>query len=296
MLHFVDIRLAASDVSTCRRCTMASDHSPRDLSDVVDEVKNVCSNWDGALGPNLSFIGGEPFAHRGLPQVLAAAVSTGAQRIRIESDCSALASAESAQHALAQGVRHLRFVLLGPDAHTHDHLVNAPGAFDVLLAGVQHFREAAELSVTGIHVGCRIPVCRHNLQQLPMIVTTALQAGALDVLISIEDPNLDVTTAVAWIEAACDTGTVNGAWVEVEGVPYGLAAGWALHLASNYRHVTGAKADACRECELDPVCGGGVPGASPAAVSRFRPPLGAAETCAQVRRGFEPPRRKDDCA
>ena len=78
--------------------------------------------------------------------------------------------------------------------------------------------------------------------------------------------------AVPWLKAACDTGVVNGVWVDVEGVPFCLLPAHALHVASCVREVAGAKPPTCAECPLDAVCGGGVPEAGASVLGSFRVP------------------------
>ena len=287
MLRFIDIRLGESP-GACTRCCGRVE-TLREASGVLAEIAEVTSSWTTPLGPNLTLAGAEPFHHPALPDFIAAAVSGGAQRIRLDSDCHALAAPGSAVEAIQAGIRHVRFTLLGAESELHDALFGQRGALERTLAGVRAFTEAATAAKAPVHVTARVPVCRHNLQHVPATVTAAAEAGASAVLLSVEDAALDLRTAAPWLEAACDTGIVNTVWVEVEGVPYGLAAGWELHLASNYRHMAGTKTDRCSDCPLDDVCPGAVRGASADVVARFRPPGNAEIMQAGVRRAFAPP-------
>jgi MoaA/NifB/PqqE/SkfB family radical SAM enzyme len=179
--------------------------------------------------------------------------------------------------------------LLGSTAALHDGLADRDGAFASTLRGVKTFIETAAEEAISVHVTARVPVCRHNLHDVPSTVISAAEAGASAVYLIIEDTDLDLRAAAPWLEAACDSGVVNSAWVDVEGMPVGLALGWELHLASLYRSVAGAKSSRCATCALNDVCGGAVRGATNAVVSSFRPPADAHRLAERIARSFEPP-------
>jgi len=130
-----------------------------------------------------------------------------------------------------------------------------------------------------------VPVCRHNAADLPAAVGAAVGAGATSVLLRVEDGGIDLKSATPWILAACDTGVVNGVWVEVEGVPFCMLPGYDLHLASTVREARGSKpVSVCRACALDPVCSGGPVDASAETMSPFSPPPGAKRLAEAVSR------------
>jgi hypothetical protein len=264
------------------------DETLRGAPSILQEIREATGAWTGGPGPNLSFTGAEPFHHPALFELLDASVAAGASRIRLDSDAHALITQETAQRALNSGVRHLRFPLLGSTAEIHDSLTGERGSFESTLAGAKNFIDVAHQSGTAVHVTARVPVCRHNLHDTAEMVTLATKTGAKAVLLTIDDPDLDLRQAAPWLEAACDTGVVYATWVEVEGVPYGCAHGWELHLSSLYREVAGEKPDACRECPLAEVCSGAMPGASARVLATFAPPPDAAHIAERIARGFNP--------
>jgi hypothetical protein len=289
MLHFEDIVLGQGAGSGCVRCKGESTETLRDQAEIVCEIRDVARTWGAKPGPNLTLTGAEPFHHPALGQIVADAVNAGAQRICLDSDCAALGSAETARTVLDSGVRHMQFTLLGSTPALHDALLGRPGAFEATMNGVSTFVEIARAGEVPVHVSARLPVCHHNLRDLPMIVTAAARAGAAKARLVIEDPGLDLRSAAPWVEAACDSGIVNSLWVEVQGVPHGLAGGWELHLASIYRQVPGAKSSRCETCSLNDVCGGATLGACAEVTAAFRPPADATRMAECVRRGFDPP-------
>lgn len=218
--------------------------------------------------------------------MLLAAAEAGVQRIRLDTDGAALNSRDTADRVIGLGVRHVRLTLLGSSAAAHDSLAGTPGSFDAALGAAHTFAEAAEAAHVNVSMSVGVPACRHNLRDLPAIVTTAVRAGISTVRITIGDGRLDPWAAAPWIEAACDSGIVHAAWVEVEGVPFGPAAGWELHLACVYRSVNGTKGADCRDCPLTGVCGGAAARAADGVAARLRPPPDASEMAHDIARGF----------
>lgn len=290
MLKFATIVIGESGSSRCTRCHRVETEALRDVANVLEQIRAATSSWPGGPGPNLSFSGAEPFHHPALFELLEASTAAGASRVRLESDAHALATVQAAERALQSGVRHLTVPLLGSTAELHDALTGRRGSFDMTILGAKNFIEAARNDETRTHVSVRVPVCRHNLHDTAGIVTLAAKTGANAVLLTIDDPDLDLRQASPWLEAACDTGIVYALWVEVEGVPYGCASGWELHLASIYHKVEGEKSEVCRECPLSDVCSGAMTGASKRVLATFAPPLGAAHDAERIFHCFEPPK------
>ena len=288
MLKFANIVLGEFGAPRCARCHRIDAETLRDAPIVLESVLEAASAWPGGPGLNLSFGGAEPFHHPALFELLDASVKAGASRIRLESDAHALVAPGIAERALHSGVRHLRFPLLGSTAELHDSLIGARGSFESTLAGVKSFSAVAQQNGAAVHVTTRVPVCRHNLHDTAGIVTLSTKIGAKAVLLTIDDCDLDLRQAAPWLEAACDTGVVYATWVEVEGVPYGCAHGWELHLASLYHTVEGEKTDTCRECPLAEVCSGAMPGASARVLATCAPPPDAAHIAGRIARGLNP--------
>ena len=289
MLTFADIVLGEYGSPRCTRCHRGQTGTLRDTPDILTAIREATSGWSGGPGPNLSFAGAEPFHHHAIFEMLDAAVEAGASRVRLETDAQALVDPGTAMRTLRSGVRHLTVPLLGSTARLHDGLTGSRGSFDNGIAGIKCFTDVVSQESLRTHMTVRVPVCRHNLQDTPQIVTLASKSGANAVNLCIDDADLDLREAGPWLGAACDTGVVYTTWVAVEGVPYGCASGWELHLASLYHKVEGEKSEVCRDCPLTDVCGGAMPGASESVLASFAPPPDAVEASARISRGFEPP-------
>lgn len=289
MLRFTEIALGHVDAPSCRRCGSDGGVSYRDADAICADIAHATLNEEPGPGPNIALGGVEPLGHVALHEILACAVRAGARRLRLDTDASALANPGVASDLVRAGVSHLQFELLGSTASRHDALTRSESPFDDTLRGIACFVESAAALGVRAFVSARVPTCRHNLEDLPAIVTTATQAGARHVRLVIEDGGLDPWVAAPWLEAACDTGIVYATWVEVEGVPYGAAAGWELHLACVYRPIRGRKSASCSNCPLDDVCGGTTPRAKDAILSRMSPPSEAADLAKAIHKSLSPP-------
>lgn len=286
MIRFAEVSMGTGPAVGCARCGSGRVETTvyRATDEISAEIARVCAAWEGRPGPNLRLTGAEPFGHPELPRVVSAAAAAGCRRLGVDSDCIALRSPQNAGGAVMAGVRHLRFELLGGTAGLHDTLSGAPGLLDATLEGVRSFRAAAAAEAISTSVTAVVTACRHNVHDLPAAVGLAVDAGVDSVLIRLADGGIDIGAAVAWIVAACDTGVVNGVWVEVEGVPFCLLPGYGLHVSDMVRARAGAKPAGCRECALDAVCAGAGVGASADQLAELTPPPFAPALAAAVRR------------
>jgi hypothetical protein len=285
VIRFVDVSVGTGGEVRCSRCHGAPGPvSYRAAADIVHEVAAVCAMWAERPGPNIVLGGAEPFGHPELPALVSAATEAGCSRLCVDTDAVALRSAQNAGGSLMAGVRHLRWTILGGTPGVHDALLGTPGALDAAVEGVRSFRAIAGGEAVSVSVTAFVPVCRHNAHDLPLAAGLAVDAGADRIVLRLEDGGLDLVSALPWIVAACDTGVVNGVWVEVEGVPFCLLPGYDLHLADAIRSRPGSKPPVCAECALDRVCAGAAEGASADHLSLLSPPPFAAKLAPSVAR------------
>jgi hypothetical protein len=282
VLGFVSVLLGSGRPPRCARCHGEAPAVSYLPATEIDGMISEAARAGEGLGRNVEFTGPEPFGHPELPALVASAKRHGVERVRLDTDAVALASAANAGGSIAAGVRHVRFTVLGGSAGLHDALVGGPGALDATLAGVRSYISAATELDEAVSVTAIVPVCRHNVHDLTLAVLAAVEAGADSVTLLLDDGGLDLAVAVPWITAACDTGVVNAAWVEVEGAPFCLLPGYELHVADTVRRLDGSKVAVCRSCDLDPVCGGGPALASADTLGDLAPPSWAAALLAKV--------------
>jgi hypothetical protein len=153
------------------------------------------------------------------------------------------------------------------------------------------FIAAAEAGEAEVLLSVRVPVCRHNVRDLPDAVAAAVGAGARHVLLQVTDGGLDLPGAMPWVVAACDSGTVNTVWVEASGIPYCVAGTHALHTVPVLgARSGGGKAAPCTACALDGVCEGAIAKAAPDVLAALEPPAGADALAARIREAYLAPR------
>lgn len=285
MIRFAEVSLGIGGGVRCSRCHGAPEPAAyRRAEEVSADVATVCSVWNEAPGPNIALTGAEPFGHPELPGIVTAAIGAGCRRLCLETDAIALRSTANAGGSLMAGVRHLRWPILGGTPGVHDALAGTPGAFEASVAGIRSFRAIAAEEGLDVSITALVPVCRHNVHDLPAVAGAASEAGADRVVLRIEDGGLDLPGSIPWIVAACDTGVVNGVWVEVDGVPFCLIESYDLHLADAVRRREGSKPPVCRSCALDAVCGGVPAGGSADQLAVVAPPESAARLAPSVLR------------
>jgi len=208
VIGFAPIYLGDGPVSGCVRCGAPSAPGYLPVEAIAAAVAGVLP----ADGVALS--GPEPFAHPDLPRVVAACRDAGVSRIAIETDGGALSVPGNAHGVLLSGVRHLWVRVLGSSDEMHDTLAGKRGIAQAMRAGVAGYLANAETERLQVAVTAIVPVCGHNLGELPAIVAYCaahgfhaarlLAAGALP------------SSAETIVAAACDTGMVNHLWVAVD--------------------------------------------------------------------------------
>ncbi len=232
MIPFARVSLGEADGLACIRCPRRDATARmRALHDIKAEVTEVVDEWTASTGPNVVFMGFEPFKHPDLPAIIAQAREAGAERIALETDGVALALERNARGALDAGVRHLTVTMLATGA-LGDALIGRPGHADAALAGIGTFIRIAGEAGVSVAVGARIAVCPHNVAALPVTVADLAAAGVGAVTLVGGDQAERVDPAI--IAAACDTGTVNRVWVEVTGLS--LPPSHRLHMVGAGAH------------------------------------------------------------
>jgi hypothetical protein len=283
VLHFQEVSLGSGEGTRCELCHGPAETGAYTSASILASFVAQAILDAQKTGRNVAFTGPEPFDHPDLPSLVGMAASAGVARLRIDTDATALSNAANAAGSVAAGVRHLRVTLLGGSSATHDALFGKPCAFEAALMGMRAFVRAGQEAEVAISLTALVPVCRHNVRDLPAIVAVAGEVGAHSVLLRIDDGGVDLGAALPWITAACDTGVVNGVWVEVEGLPHCMAPDATLHLADTVRKREGAHGPRCGECPLAEVCAGGPVDASADTLASLVPPDGAAKLAARIR-------------
>jgi hypothetical protein len=285
VIRFADVAVGTGGEVRCSRCHGEQPPaSYRPAADIASEISMACALWDGLPGPNVCLTGAEPFGHPQLPALVSAATEAHCRRLCLDTDAVAVRSPQNAGGSLMAGVRHLRWTILGGTPGVHDALYGEPGALDASVEGIRTFTSIASDEALSISVSAVVPVCRHNAHDLPAAAGLAVDAGADRIILRVEDGGLDLRAALPWIVAACDTGVVNGVWVEVEGVPFCLLPGYDLHLSDAVRERPGARPPVCASCALGRVCAGAPAGASADQLALLAPPPFATRLAASVSR------------
>ena len=225
MIVFSEIAIGTGGEVGCVLCARGtSQATPRSLADVAADLDATATAWSDGPGPNVAFVGFEPFRHPELPPLIAAAATRGFERIRLRTDGGALAQAGNAAGAYAAGVRHLELLVLG-DKEAHDRLTGRPELFEAACAGAAAFT-ATGAQLSPVLVTGRVPLCKHNIARAPAAVAELGRMGAIAVVLDCAALKPSDANA-ALVDAALDTGTVNRVAVHAEA--------WSLNVPDAHR-------------------------------------------------------------
>ncbi len=148
-----------------------------------------------------------------LPQLVAGAVGSGVERLRLTTGGAPLAVGENAAGALDAGVRHLEIVCLSVDQERDEASFVSP--FADVQRGLDAYRDAAASRRVTVAMVGRIVVCHHNVDSVPASVAALAASGVIAV--TVDCALLHGAPDPAWVRATVDSGVVNRAWVVLEG-------------------------------------------------------------------------------
>jgi heme b synthase len=152
----------------CRRIDVADRLVPEDLStaeskQLIDQIVTFCN-------PILILSGGEPLIRPDIFEIAEHAVAKGL-RVALATN-GTLIDGPMTQRIVDAGIRRVAVSLDGATAETHDLFRALPGSFAQALRGIDHLR-ARRMSVQ-----VNTTVARHNIDELPRILSLARALGA----------------------------------------------------------------------------------------------------------------------
>lgn len=200
MLRFAEVTIGSGLVLACARCADVRQAEPQSLESIGDSLRPH-RGCDGVW-----LTGMEPFEHPRLPQVIVAAREAGLPRIGLRTNAGALSVGGNAAGVLSAGVTLIEFVLLGHDPASHDTMARRAGLFDAATGGLRAYRAAAEATGQFVYLAALVPVCRHNVESLPLTVAAAAAAGATSITLDTARAPRDTED---YVEAALETAAVN---------------------------------------------------------------------------------------
>lgn len=230
MIAFAEVSIGggAKPCAACARRSGSAPAGPRASDDVRAALTEVAREWRHGPGPNVSFVGFEPFAHPELPQVVRIAGDFGCRRIRLTTDGGALAMPGNAEGVLKAGVRHIEVVLLA-DGDAHDKLTERPGLFEAMSLGIAAYVEAATRCGFAVAVTGLVPLCSHNAVHAPSAVARLAALGAVAVHVDAGSAPRD---AEVHVMAALDTAAANAVAASVSGFSGDVPTPWNVRPAA----------------------------------------------------------------
>lgn len=253
----------------------ASDRSEMTL----DEVRRALRRGFQEGCRSVTFSGGEPTIYPGLAEAARYARELGYQKVEIKTNGLKLSSPTFVRELIDAGVGLFSISIHGPDAETHNSLVNIPRAFERAVRGAHLVREhGGELS---------LPTCiqQGNYRRLPETVALLISLDPRFVLPTFIEPS--GSAAIRFDDVVPRYCDVHEPVMEAAGL---LSSepdiAWAFHgfpmcclpslehrsydLVRNEQYLTGngtdyfdyernalrARGDSCRTCRFQALCGG----------------------------------------
>lgn len=218
LIPFGFITLGAGGLPRCARCPSSGPGLAfGESAEIRTQIDEAVAGWVGVPGPNLVFGAAESFAHPELPALVAYAVRAGVERLALETGGGSLTTGENAAGALHVGVRHI-IVHYVPRAAPVPDAAESMDTEMLALSGIRAFRRAADGRGVKVAISAVIPVCRHTGPYLPAAVADLADAGVGAVSLAGGGGVVEGSALLAQVTAACDTGVVNGVWVDVSGI------------------------------------------------------------------------------
>jgi hypothetical protein len=194
------------------------------LSDIARAVRGMPD------GTAVLLAGCEPFAHPELVPIVTGAIAAGVERLGLRTDARALGRGQNARGAVSHGVRWIDVPVLGGSGELHDALAATSGAFAAAIGGMEAFLQAGRETGVPVVLSGYVPVCGHNVADLSASVAAFVRGGATSVRLDVDAATAASAGTPARIEAAIETGVVNGVWVSVSGIAADALPGHGLHL------------------------------------------------------------------
>ncbi len=228
MLHFDQIVIGSGGLPVCVRSTEPEAPTFRPAVEILRDMDAVAQLSRSGPGLSISLVGTEAFLHPQLPELVQGAREAGAVRIGISTGGGALAQQDNAAGCIRAGVRHVDLVLLAGEGK-HDALTGVEGSYAAALEGAATLHREAERA--GVHVALmgHVPVCRHNVHELPMAIAAFVEMRAVAVHLA-PHADLDVPKNIEWFGSAFQTGIMHGVWVCAEPADIEIFGRWALHV------------------------------------------------------------------
>lgn len=214
MVTFTEFVIGTGGIAPCIQCARTGAAAAPASVDIAEMGISAHLPANPGLS-GAALVGFEPFAHPQLPAIIAALRAQGEERIRLRTDCGALAVPGNAEGVVGAGVCHLEAVLLS-DRATHDRLTGRTGLFEAATKGIRAFIAAASAADARVVLTGYVPLCPHNVRTAAFAVAHLASLGAVAVHV---DAGRAKRGDEAHLVATLDTAAASGVAAFVTGWP-----------------------------------------------------------------------------
>ncbi len=145
------------------------------LGEARAAIEDVAAQIEAGRGKGavaLTFVGGEPTLHEGLPAWITGARAAGFVGVAVQTNARRMAYAAYAAALVDAGLTDVEVALYGAAAPAHEYHTRAPGSFAQTCAGAANTRGA------GVRLAVSLLATRSSWRELPAAAALALRLGA----------------------------------------------------------------------------------------------------------------------
>ena len=277
-LRSLDLKLGFACNNNCLSCPQAHRRHLGNLSTL--EVKEKLGEGRKKGDEQVVLTGGEPTVRPDLLEVIEYAKGIGYKDIQLQSNARMLSYKGFCRKVIAAGATSFMLGIHGPNAETHDYLVQSPGAFAQAVAGVRNLKAAGKpVSINSVvnkvnyllvpetakfFVGLNV-----DQLQFAFMHCTGNALKNIDLLLPRK------SEVMPYIHRGLDVGIKAGVRMRVEAIPFCFLHGYEVcssEIHAPYKEVRDAeglrenfnedrrkakrKGPQCKACRFDLVCSG----------------------------------------
>jgi MoaA/NifB/PqqE/SkfB family radical SAM enzyme len=209
---------------------------------------------------SIELYGGEPLIRKDFFNILDTARSRGYKRIKLVTNARPLADIHTAVKSVEFGCYLYEVKIHHFTAAIHDFITQVGGSLQQTVEGLTNLRRIKTLhnAAFSAFISLRIVLSQKNIEDLTRILLAFIPYRIDRFILSFDDSELELSTALPHLKNAIDLAILNRVWVMTQKIPPCCMRGFEHHVSELYGQTPGdySKADICKSCPLNEGCSG----------------------------------------
>ena len=254
MVPYKRIFIGSSCNNRCLYCNEKNKESQPDVFDLSASLHHTDPI------DSIELYGGEPMIRTDFFNILDTARSRGYKRIKLITNARACADINTAVKIVEFGCYHYEIKIHHHRADVHDFVTQVRGSLLETMQGLTNLRRINTLHSTpfSAFISLRIHLSKKNVEDLSDIIVAFIPYRIDRFILSLDDSELNLSTALPHIKNAIDLSILNRVWVLTHKIPPCCMRGFEHHVSEIYDYTTGAyrKSETCKRCPINESCPG----------------------------------------